>query len=134
MWHFTDAYYHTNLDRLEMVSPDEMKNVGVSTLAAGFTLVNASEKTTLQLIKETRASASERISKEFALSKDLVSQKGNIKDQQHIIDVWGKYYSKAFETMNTICTCGTSKKINKAIAKAKKSTEGQAAKLMKELE
>ncbi|RKY20943.1 MAG: hypothetical protein DRQ55_06030 [Planctomycetota bacterium] len=33
LWHFTDPYYHTSLDRLEEVSPDEMENVGVATLA-----------------------------------------------------------------------------------------------------
>jgi hypothetical protein len=33
LWHFTDPYYHTSLDRLEEVSPDEMENVGTATMA-----------------------------------------------------------------------------------------------------
>jgi hypothetical protein len=33
LWHFTDPYYHTNLDRLSEVSADEMRNVGLATLA-----------------------------------------------------------------------------------------------------
>jgi len=33
MWHFTDPYYHTNLDRLAEVSADELANVSLATLA-----------------------------------------------------------------------------------------------------
>ncbi len=33
LWHFTDPYYHTNLDRLDKVSLPEMENVAVGTLA-----------------------------------------------------------------------------------------------------
>ena len=33
LWHFTDPYYHTNLDRLDKVSLDEMENMAVGTLA-----------------------------------------------------------------------------------------------------
>lgn len=33
MWHFTDPYYHTNLDRLSEVSGDELANVSLATLA-----------------------------------------------------------------------------------------------------
>jgi hypothetical protein len=28
-WHFTDRYYHSNLDTPDKTSPDEMRNVGV---------------------------------------------------------------------------------------------------------
>ena len=37
-WHFTDQFYHTDGDRLEMVSADELRNVGVSALVSGLLL------------------------------------------------------------------------------------------------
>ena len=40
-WHFTDRYYHTNQDRLDKVSPAEMKNVGVAVATSAWTLASA---------------------------------------------------------------------------------------------
>jgi len=36
-WHFTDRYYHTNLDRPDKTSAAEMVNVGVSVAATLLT-------------------------------------------------------------------------------------------------
>ena len=41
MWHFTDPYYHTNLDRLSEVSADELANVSLATLALVHHFANA---------------------------------------------------------------------------------------------
>ena len=40
-WHFTDAFYHTDNDRLPNVSPRELANVGVSALVSTLTLASA---------------------------------------------------------------------------------------------
>ena len=37
-WHFTDQFYHTDRDRIEMVSPVTMENVGNCALATGLIL------------------------------------------------------------------------------------------------
>ena len=44
-WHFTDRYYHTNLDTPDKTSPDEMRNVGVSVGASAWLLASAGEAT-----------------------------------------------------------------------------------------
>ena len=74
MWHFTDQFYHTDGDRLDMVSPSEMRNVGVSALAAAFTLCAANEKTTLLLIDEITQNALDRLQIEYVLSKEAVQK------------------------------------------------------------
>ncbi len=42
-WHFTDRYYHTSQDRLDKVSPAEMKNVGVAVAASAWLLSSADD-------------------------------------------------------------------------------------------
>ena len=40
-WHFTDVYYHTDGDRIDKVSKDELVNVGNAALASVLTLTSA---------------------------------------------------------------------------------------------
>lgn len=41
LWHFTDFAYHTSLDRLKFVDPEEMRRTGVALLATGLAVANA---------------------------------------------------------------------------------------------
>ena len=88
MWHFTDVFYHTDGDRLEMVSAVEMKHVGVSALAAAFTLCSANELTSIALIDEIAGNATDRLAVEFNLSKLALQNGGVLEKEQHIISVW----------------------------------------------
>ena len=38
LWHFTDQFYHTDGDRIDMVSADELRNVGMSALVSAVVL------------------------------------------------------------------------------------------------
>jgi len=49
MWHFTDIFYHTDADRLDMVSPAEMKHVGKAALVTAYLLTTANSKTAVAL-------------------------------------------------------------------------------------
>lgn len=40
-WHFTDQFYHTDGDRIDMVSAAELRNVGMSALVSALVLTNA---------------------------------------------------------------------------------------------
>jgi aminopeptidase YwaD len=85
MWHFTDVYYHTDADRLDKVSAKEMRNVGISGLAAAFTLAAADEQNTLRLIRELGANALERLAAEYALSKTAIQHDSAISAEQQIL-------------------------------------------------
>ncbi|TXH26228.1 MAG: M28 family peptidase [Cyclobacteriaceae bacterium] len=119
MWHFTDVFYHTDGDRLDMTSAEEMKNVGVSALATAYVLASADEAVTLSLIGEIRKNAIDRLEVEFALSKEAVAKSGKVADEQHILEVWTSYYTGALDKMTEIPVKGTNKKIDTKIAAAK---------------
>lgn len=119
MWHFTDVYYHTDGDRLEMTSSAEMENVGVSALATAYILTSADESVTLTLIDEILKNALDRLNTEFALSQEVVDKGGKVADEQHILKVWTDYYTAALDKMTEIPVKGTTKKIDTKIAVAK---------------
>ena len=53
-WHFTDQFYHTDLDRIDKVSKSTLKNVGTAALASAYLLLNADETTAQQVMEEVR--------------------------------------------------------------------------------
>ncbi|WP_315818091.1 hypothetical protein [Paraflavitalea speifideaquila] len=89
MWHFTDVFYHTDGDRLDMVSAEEMKHVGVSALATAYLLTQADRKTALALIKDLTGNALQRLQTECALSAAVV-QKGGDAAQENISWKYGR--------------------------------------------
>ena len=127
MWHFTDVFYHTDGDRLEMVSATEMKHVGISALAAAFTLCSANQSTIIALIDEIADNAIERLTIEFNLSKLALQNGGDLEKEQHIISVWSNWYLQALGKMVDINTSGRSAiietKISDAQTKLKQKTE-----------
>lgn len=134
MWHFTDVYYHTDGDRLEMTSAEEMKNVGVSALATAYILASADENATLTLIDEIQNNARERLDVEIALSKEAVGKGAKVADEQHILEVWTSYYTTALDKMTEIPVKGTTQKIDTKIAVAKADLQKNLEELKKSLE
>lgn len=134
MWHFTDVYYHTDGDRLEMTSSEEMKNVGVSALATAYVLASADEAATITLIEEIKKSALDRLNVEFVLSKDAVVKGAKVTDEQHILEVWTSYYTAAIDKMTEIPVKGTTKKIDTKIAAAKADLQKKLEELKKTLD
>ena len=118
MWHFTDVFYHTDADRLDMVSAEEMKNVGISALATAYTLASADETTTIQLIEEIQNNAIERLTTEYELSKEAIDKGSSITAEQHIIEVWTSWYKEALAKMSDIHTKASTKLIKAKIAEA----------------
>jgi aminopeptidase YwaD len=106
MWHFTDVFYHTDGDRLDMVSPVEMKHVAKSALATAYLLTTADNKTAATLINEiTRNKAKE----------------------QHILEVWSDWYIKALAAAKDISVGGAGKPVLQAIEKGQQQIQQQSA-------
>lgn len=121
MWHFTDVFYHTDADRLNMVSAQEMKNVGVSALATAYTLTAADEPTTLTLIDELQKNAADRLKDEYALGAQAIKDGLPADAEKHKIDVWAKWYTDALSKMTDINVEGSTAPINTRIANAKQA-------------
>jgi aminopeptidase YwaD len=125
MWHFTDVFYHTDGDRLDMVSPFEMKHVGKSALATAWLLTTANEKTAVSLINEVTRNALQRLQSEFELSKKAVQQGNNKAQEQHILEVWSNWYSKALDAAIDIAVTGNHTAVTKAISEGKQKIQQQ---------
>jgi len=134
MWHFTDVFYHTDGDRIDMVSAEEMRNVGVSALATAFVLSSADEKGTLQLIDEVSKNALDRLSVEFELSKEAIKKGSKAADEQHILEVWTTWYTKALDTMSDINVGGATEKIKKKIQSAQATLQTKSESLRNSLQ
>lgn len=133
MWHFTDVFYHTDADRLEMVSPIEMKHVAKSALATAYLLTTADNKTAATLINEITGNALQRLQTEYELSKKEV-QLGNEKaKEQHILEVWSNWYIKALAAAKDIPVNEAGKPVLQAIEKGQQQIQQQTAAYISQL-
>lgn len=63
-WHFTDYVYHSSEDTMDKVSPRELKDVGVTTLVAGYAVANAGPEQAQEIMKIVSDRAKWRFSAE----------------------------------------------------------------------
>jgi hypothetical protein len=95
MWHFTDQFYHTDLDRLDKVSAAEMQRVGRCALAVAIPLATADTAAARYVVAATRAAALARLAREFTLSRDSIARGGDPTEQRRIVETWGTWYEGA---------------------------------------
>ena len=132
MWHFTDRFYHTDNDRLENVSAEEMENVGVCALATAITLASADAATARFVVAEVRAAALGRLEREAALSRDAVGKGGDVAEQRRILGTWARYYVDALDTAADLEVEGTSGVVQAAIGAAQGDVSRAAAGYLRE--
>lgn len=92
LWHFTDQFYHTDGDRIEMVSAKTLQNVGTGALVTAMFLASSNYKEseyTLQLLLD---SFNSRLATEIKLSKDAMQNGSDIIKETEIINSWIDYY------------------------------------------
>jgi hypothetical protein len=127
MWHFTDVFYHTDGDRLEMVSAEEMKHVGVSALATAYLLTQAERNTAIALIKDITANALQRLKIECALSNTNVKEGKDAVKEKHILEVWRDWYVVALDRTLDIAVKGANNRIRKSITRAQRQVRDACA-------
>ncbi|MHC1722138.1 MAG: S-layer homology domain-containing protein [Aminipila sp.] len=109
-WHFTDYVYHTSVDTLNKVSPAELENVGITSLATGYMAANAKEAEAKETMGILYKAAEERFNKEALNTaghykwtidngKDVQQEKALEKE---ILTAWGTWYKEA------MASCGSS--------------------------
>jgi len=114
-WHFTDAFYHTDGDRLDKVSKAELVNVGTAAAVAVLTLTSADGPTARALVGELEQAAMVRIDTEVALSRAALASGGDRAHEQDIVRTWIDYYVAAIHTTSDIEVGGSSKETLAAI-------------------
>ncbi|MDB4874766.1 MAG: peptidase [Gemmatimonadetes bacterium] len=124
-WHFTDVYYHTDGDRIGMVSKSELTNVGNAALASILTLTSADGATARALVGEVERAALARFDTELELSRAALASGGTLAAERDILATWTDYYVAAIHTMTDIEVGGPSKETLAAIdAAARRVKQG----------
>jgi len=134
MWHFTDVFYHTDGDRLEMVSAEEMRHVGISALVTAYLLTNTNDKIITGIIDDIRGSALQRLQTEVVLSKKAIADGTSTKEKEtHLLEVWRNWYVKAIGCTSDMCTGAPSAAVKKATEASQQAVTSQTDKYVKEL-
>ena len=114
-WHFTDQFYHTDLDRPDKVSGETMRNVATCALASALLLTTADERATLGLLRIVTQAALWRLAAELELSRAAVEQGADVAAQQRIVEAWVDWYSGALRSLNEVQVGGSSPGTQSAI-------------------
>ena len=83
-WHFTDRYYHTNLDTIEKVSADTMGHVAAAVATTAMFLVSADEHDVAPLEALVTAARDARLESERALAAPAA-----------VLEAWRTWYAEA---------------------------------------
>jgi aminopeptidase YwaD len=132
-WHFTDVYYHTDGDRLDKVSRQELTNVGVAALSSVLTLASADGSTARGLVTEIEHAAIARLDTELRLSRAAIAAGGNRATEDDILRTWTDYYVAALHKMTDVEVGGSSAEtlaaIDAAAARVKQAGDAHLAAL-----
>jgi hypothetical protein len=107
-WHFTDRYYHTNLDRLDKVSGAEMVNVGVAVATSAWLLASATEPDAVAVVRLVADAGRARL----ALEQTQAAA-------PEIMDAWRKWYGEALDSALRLSVQGPSHAVDRAVAQAR---------------
>lgn len=133
LWHFTDQYYHTDLDRLDKVSPAELKNVGVTALVTGLSLASADGNVTRGLIAEVLLAAQSRLDTETQLGIAEIEHGGDAEIQRDIVLAWADWYDAALAAAIDIEVGGSSADSVRAIETARAMLQQQKLRSLQSL-
>jgi hypothetical protein len=129
-WHFTDQFYHTDRDRIEMVSPVTLRNVGITALVSALALTTADGAMTRALIAEVADAAVARLETEAALSTTAVRAGGDRAAERDILETWAAWYRDALATFEDLEVGGTQAATRAAIAAAQATVEAARARVV----
>ena len=90
-WHFTDRYYHTNLDTLDKVSPTEMQHVGIVVGTTAMFLAAADKTDAAPLTKLMETARDARMATE---------ETNNATPE--ILQAWRKWYDEAIASLTRL--------------------------------
>jgi aminopeptidase YwaD len=121
-WHFTDRYYHTNLDRPDKTSALEMVNVGVSVATTAWFLAAADDRDAMAVAELLAASADARVALEKKQGAALVaaaSDKARAEETEAaVLAAWRKWYSEALDSVRRLPVTPISAAVEARISQA----------------
>ncbi len=104
--HFTDRYYHTNLDRADKTSPAEMANAGIATGTTALLLASATDEDASAVADLLTKAAGNRFAIEAREAAEFVAtaaDKARAEAGEGVLmDAWRKWYARALENVLTL--------------------------------
>lgn len=108
-WHMTDYTYHSSVDTLNMSSAREMENVGITTLATGLMMANATddnEAVAREVMDEVFAAAMTRFDTELQNTKNhrvyTLAKGGDfaaaLANEKEVLQAWADWYDEAIRS------------------------------------
>jgi len=110
-WHFTDQFYHTDGDRMGMVSPATLWNVGVCAAVSAMVLTSADEDVAAFLVGEVEQNALARLGVEAGLSRAALNAGGDPGEEETILKSWTQWYQGALAAMKDLVAGGASSRL-----------------------
>ena len=129
-WHFTDRYYHTNLDRPDKTSAAEMKNVGVAVGTSAWWLASAYADETRAAAALVAAAADARLALERRQSREIVTAAADRRAAEAreaaVFDAWKRWYAEALDSVRRLPVVpvppALAEEIDRAIARVRAAT------------
>lgn len=102
-WHFTDRYYHTNLDRPDKTSAPEMMHVGVAIATTAMLLASADERDAIAVAGLIAAAGEARLALESRQARELIARAPDRAaaeaTERAVFAAWQKWYVEALESV-----------------------------------
>jgi aminopeptidase YwaD len=92
LWHFTDQFYHTDRDRLDMVSSATLANVGSCALTTGLMLTVGSAEIARNALDELARVAESAIAAQAVLSDSALRAGSDAAKEKLVIETWRDFY------------------------------------------
>lgn len=108
LWHFTDQFYHTDRDRIEMVSAATLGNVGNCALSTGLLLTAGSREITAAALRELAGVAERELATQSALSATAIRSGSTAAAERVVLETWRDYYVSALEKIPDLAVVGGS--------------------------
>jgi hypothetical protein len=128
-WHFTDRYYHTNLDRPDKTSALEMVNVGVAVATSAWFLASADERDAIAVADLLSASAGARLALEQKQGATIVASAADRAKAETteaaVLAAWRKWYGEALDSVRRLPVKGTSPALDARIAQAQQRLKSE---------
>lgn len=96
-WHFTDRYYHSNLDTPDKTSPAEMRNVGVAMASSAWLLASADEPMALAVAELVASAGRARVAIEEREGAALASH-------TEALAAWHTWSAEAVRSVSRLVT------------------------------
>jgi Zn-dependent M28 family amino/carboxypeptidase len=128
-WHFTDRYYHTNLDRPDKTSALEMVNVGVAVATSAWFLASADERDAMAVADLLAASAGARLALEQKQGAAIVASAPDRSKAEAIeadvLAAWRKWYGEALDSVRRLPLKGSSATLDSRVAQAQQRLKSE---------